>query len=278
MGYTNSNIDGGYGEGQVRATMNSAAKSPDPGDEHRVSLPSFSLADMLDCAARMRDMGGNCYSMEDVAQSLCSWLFKHFTDGHGGPAFRLVRLYKSHPYHALPHDLQGFASTAAGIAEPDSMLRCLCLLGSVGSLPAWNDRRYSSGHKAIPLVSEEVVARSPMIAQLFTQMGVSVGTAIAPDPKIVLDLQEKSFNVFHVEDAVGSPLIPAQEEFVVPHNVRSAIGFGGVLPTGDLFAMVMFSTIPVKRDVAQLFRSLALSAKLALLPFTHGPTFNGDAA
>ena len=55
---------------------------------------------------------------------------------------------------------------------------------------------------------------------------------------------EKTWNVFHTEPAVGSPLIPAQDEFVVPHGVRSVLGFGDMLETGDLYVVILFSKVP----------------------------------
>lgn len=67
--------------------------------------------------------------------------------------------------------------------------------------------------------------------------------------------------------------MPAQEGFVLPYGVRSVLGFGGLLPGGDLFVVILFSRVPISREVADLFRPLALSAKLAVLPFTAGPIF-----
>jgi hypothetical protein len=49
--------------------------------------------------------------------------------------------------------------------------------------------------------------------------------------------------------------------------VKSVLGFGGLLPNGELFAAVLFCRVPVPRNVADLFRTLALNLKLSLLPF-----------
>jgi hypothetical protein len=67
--------------------------------------------------------------------------------------------------------------------------------------------------------------------------------------------------------------IPAQE-FGVPYCVRSVVGFGGFLPPGELFAVVLFSRVPVSRDTAALFRALALRVRLAFLPFSITRIFN----
>ncbi|MGE5296319.1 MAG: hypothetical protein ACM3VT_15965, partial [Solirubrobacterales bacterium] len=71
----------------------------------------------------------------------------------------------------------------------------------------------------------------------------------------------RTFNVFHVPEAVGSPDIPEQAEFVIPHGVRSVLGFGGMLPGRDLFAVILFSQVPIPRSTAELFRPLALCVK-----------------
>ena len=60
---------------------------------------------------------------------------------------------------------------------------------------------------------------------------------------------------------------------MVPFGIESGLGFGGVLPTGDLFAVCLFSRVPISRTTAELFRPLALHVKLAVLPFDGGPVF-----
>lgn len=77
-------------------------------------------------------------------------------------------------------------------------------------------------------------------------------------------------------DAVGSPHIPDQG-FVADFQVASALGFGGMLPTGDLFSVVLFSRTPIPAATAELFKVLALSVKLAVLPFADGPFLTSPA-
>jgi hypothetical protein len=50
-------------------------------------------------------------------------------------------------------------------------------------------------------------------------------------------------------------------------GIASTVGFGGMLPSGNLFAVIMFCKAPVDAVVASMFRTISLSAKLALLPF-----------
>ena len=80
-------------------------------------------------------------------------------------------------------------------------------------------------------------------------------------------LFQRTFNVFHVAEAVGSPSIPAQQDFVIPAGIRSCLGFGGMLPRGDLFALIMFSRVSIPYKTAAMFKTLSLSVKSAILPF-----------
>jgi len=131
----------------------------------------------------------------------------------------------------------------------------------------------SGGHKAIPLPSVELVQKFPMISNLVKQFGLELTTVLNPDPTCLQDIEEKTYNVFHVPEARGSAYIPAQEEFVIPYGIRSVLGFGGLLPSGDLFATIMFSKIPVTAAVADLFRPLTLSVKIGLLQHDGAAVF-----
>ncbi len=59
----------------------------------------------------------------------------------------------------------------------------------------------------------------------------------------------------------------AQKDFVIPHGVHSVLGFGGVLATGDLFAVILFATVHIPRQTADLAKLLAASVKRAIEPF-----------
>jgi two-component system, NtrC family, sensor kinase len=72
-------------------------------------------------------------------------------------------------------------------------------------------------------------------------------------------------NVSHVPTALGSVYIPVQEDFVIPYGIESALGFGGMLPSGNLFATIMFPKILISHDIADLFQPLALNVKIAVL-------------
>jgi hypothetical protein len=226
-------------------------------------LADFDVDDVSACSDVLRGIGGGTPTMEDAASSIARYLYDELADGDGERALALVRVYKTHPYGDLPSDLQDFAVGILG-AAPRPDMRCLTLLGTAGDLPAWNDRRASAGHQSIPLASEAMVAQLPMVAQLIEQLGLEVSHVIRPDPARVRELSQRTYDVFHVPVALGSPYVPAQD-FVRAHGIRSALGFGGMLYTGDFYAVVLFSKAPVTRDTAQLLKIFSLAVRVPLL-------------
>jgi hypothetical protein len=239
-------------------------------------LSRFTLREMTECGRALRVMGTGAGSMEEAANRIVRFLYDSLRDGRGERGCVLARCFKTHPFGALAPALQRLAHEALGEETAAPAMRCLTLLATAGDQPEWNARSASAGHQVIPLPSERGVARIPMIAQLIRQLGLEVGSVLQPDPAVVADLQQRTFNVFHVPDATGSPYVPAQDDFVIRFGVRSVLGFGGVLPRGDLFAVILFARVPLPRETAELFKPLALSAKLAILPFANGPFFDAD--
>jgi hypothetical protein len=105
-----------------------------------------------------------------------------------------------------------------------------------------------------------------MISQLVRQLGLEISALLEPAPEMLMDFEQRTYNVFHVADALGSPHIPAQADFVVPYQVRSVLSFGGILPNGELFAVILFGRVTVTRETAEMFKTIALSVKMAVLP------------
>jgi hypothetical protein len=237
-------------------------------------LARFSLSDMTRCGTALRKLGAGASSMEEVGGRTVRYFHESLRTGAGSaPACALVRLFVTMPHADLEAEQQAVVRELLGDASARAGMKCLTLLASAGEIPAWNSRRASAGHKALPLESEESVARPPMIAQLIRQLGIPAGALIAADPRLVVDAEQHSFNVFHVPDAEGSPFIPAQRDFVAPFGIRSVLGFGGLPPSGELYATVLFSRTRIRRETADLFKTLALNVKVALLPFVGQKTF-----
>jgi hypothetical protein len=231
-------------------------------------ISNFTIREITECGRAMRAIGAGAKSMEETAGRIVRHLYDNLIDGtNDGQACSLVRFFKTHPYENLEKELEEFAVKMLGGKAPLPKTKCFTLLGTVGENPEWNMRSASRGHQSIPLPSEEVVHQIPMMRNVIKQLGLSVSSVVKPDPALLLDMEQKTYSVFLVPEAVGSPYIPAQENFVVPYGVKSVMGFGGILPSGDLFVIIIFLKVPVARETADLFKNLSLNIKLAILPF-----------
>ena len=230
------------------------------------SLARFSLLEMTECSAVLRQLGEQSSSLQDAASRAVDYLFR--TLGNPDTGARdcvLVRCFKTVSYNRLnPMTQQRVREQLGGIAPfPD--LKCFTLMATAGEEAEWNHVERSHRYRAIPMVSADFVKQFPMFSQLLHQFGLSSSFDVAPEGEWLVDLEEKTYNVFYVPDAVGSPYVPVQEGFVLKYGVKSVLCFGGMLPSRDLFAVILFSRTPVPRDTAALCKSLALGLKASLL-------------
>ena len=250
-------------------------------------LNHLSMTDLMDCGAAIRGMSVRNAQAQPLAEELVRFLHDHLVDDRGQPALALVRMFETRPYAELDDDLKALATAAYPSILPYT--RCLVLLATVGDEPDWNDCRRSAGHRVIPLPSVDAVRQLPMVAQLIRELGFEVAGILQPDEGVLLNHRAARSirppangarlhgpanptahsQVFHVAEARGSHYVPAQEQFVERFAIRSVIGFGDLLPNGQLFAVVAFSKIPISRPCAGLFSHLSLSTRLALLPSCH---------
>jgi hypothetical protein len=234
-------------------------------NDGRFDLGRFTLADMVRCGRALRRLSRP--SLEETAEAIVRYLYKHLWDRDSeGHACVLVRFFKTHPYCDLSPELARFAQSLMPDVSLGPETRCLTLMATAGDEPAWNSRRNSRRHQAIPLPSEAALNDIPMISQLLLQLGLKSTDLLAPHPEIIKDLDHKTFNVFHVPAVLNSAFVPAQKDFVVPYGVESALGFGGILPDGDLFAVILFSKVPISTETAAMFRTIALNVRMAVLP------------
>lgn len=217
-----------------------------------LDLTSFTLKDMAVLEAVLRQIGPGAGSMEAVAGRIVRYLHGGLVDKRSGKgSCALVRLFKTHRQGSLPLELRGGACHGTAVTPAT---KCFVLLATAGDQPAWNSTALSVGHKAIPLTDPETVAKIPMMADLFRQFGIESAPSCWPESGTLVEPGQKTFNVFHVSAARGSQQI-LQDEFVIPFDIESALGVGGMLPSGDLFALILFSKIPIPR--AELTRRIA---------------------
>lgn len=240
-------------------------------------LSTFGFNDMMECRSRIRALFvDDPPTLEDAAERAVEFLYREFLDRNGAPACALVRFFKTHPYRDLPDDLRAVVRASSSEAANLPDLRCLTLVATRGDEPEWNSRLTSRGHRAIPLLSVEMVQQAPMIAQLITQLGLPIANVVRPSRALLLDHEQTAHNVFYVPRALGSPHIVAQKEFVVRYGIASVLGFGGLLASGDLFAAILFSKVAIPPEVADQFRVIGLNLKIAMLPFARKPLFRAE--
>ncbi|WP_315791051.1 hypothetical protein [Fischerella sp. JS2] len=115
----------------------------------------------------------------------------------------------------------------------------------------------------ISLIDQDTVAKIPMISQLIWQFGLEIENVIKPEPEIIINLGKKNFNVFYIPEAIDSPYIPAQTQFVIPYQIKSVLGLGGMLPSGNIFVIILFSKVQIPIDLAYLFKWVAMYARVA---------------
>lgn len=233
----------------------------------------FALADMVRCGKALRELAADSTSIEEAAQKITRHLYENFGDEtSNNRSCVLVRFFKTHAYAQLPAQLRESAVSDSSHTPTDDT-KCLTLLASAGDDAQWNSRHTSTMHKCIPLISAAIVEQFPMISQLIHQLGLTTTELLRPTPEIISDLNQKSFGVFHVPVALGSPFIPAQKDFVAPYAIASVLGFGGILPDGELFVVIIFARVAVSVSIAQMFRTIALNLKLGLLALLDKPVF-----
>ena len=226
-------------------------------------VEALTVDEVVELNGVVRDLAGAALSMTEAAQAIVTSLHERWSG-----SVVLARLYVTVRHRNLPRALQEIANQAHG-APLDPTVPCLTLVGTAGAEPAWCDPARSQGHRAIPLGAAQVVReRIPMVGGLLDQLDVDIDSVVDLTAERALVLHHREYGVFHVPDARGSSLIPAQD-FVDRYDVRSVVGCGGGLPSGEVFALVAFARQAIDEKTTGLFRTLAYGIKAALVPFTY---------
>jgi hypothetical protein len=214
-----------------------------------IDLDAFQQDEVSQFGAQvLREYREKAKSFEDAAQRVALDIFNTFKDRDRNPAFALVRVYHMTPYELLSDELRP-------LAAPHTPL-WMSMMATRGVEAAWNDRRKSQGHRVIPAGDQ----RTPMVAAAFQQIGLDE----AP-PSVGVIFNEVTFmtRYFHVANALGSPYIPAQAEFVVPYQIRSVIGLGARFASGNAHLTLCFSKVPINEEDAH--KLAVLSAHISTL-------------
>lgn len=242
--------------------------------DEKFSMADLSLKDMAYAMRELREIGCDCSSMEISAQRTVKYLFDRFEDPHTQEReLALLRFYKTHDYGSLPEGQRQFADERFPHLVKTENTKCLLLLATAGQKEEWNSISTSQGHQVVPLPSPETVQGMPMIAQVINDLGYELDQVLSPEPGFIVAEEERSYNVFYVANALDSPYIPAQRDFVVPYGIQSVLGCGGMLPSGSLFVVIMFSKTEIPKSTAEIFKSLAVSIKVSIVMFDEIAVF-----
>ncbi|ONI71975.1 protein serine phosphatase [Kribbella sp. ALI-6-A] len=221
----------------------------------------FGLSDMVRLAAELRTTAESAEGFVPAATAVVRQLRDGFVDGDGESVLELVRLFSTRRFADLGDELRRIVlEQVQGPAAAD--LRCLTLEATVGREPGLNDPALSRRHRLIPLASTATVAAAPMVSALVSGLGLQAADVVAGA------VGSGRFDVFHVAEAAGSRHVPDQE-FVRRHGIRSVLAFGGALPDGEMFCVVMFARVVIPAEVADLFRAVAVSVRAGLLAHSH---------
>jgi CheY-like chemotaxis protein len=213
-------------------------------------------------AQTLAQLGKKSNSTESVAVDAINFLYNRLNDAGNNPC-ALLRFFRTMTFAELTPHLQNIARHSLE-REPEGLVNCLTLLATRGLEPAWNDRFESAGHQVIPLTSQKMIESAPMIAQLINRLGIESAHLVSPSPTLFLNPKDKNYGVFYVPEALGDHSIVAQKGFVEPFKIRSVIGFGGLLPTGDMFAVVCCMRTFVDEKTAAQFSLLAGAIETAI--------------
>lgn len=183
----------------------------------------------------------------------------------------LARVFVVLPLSALPRHERAFAERAAGATALSDATPVLCLFGTAGLEPAWNDRLSTRNHLAIPLSSSDFVRGAPMIAQLLADLQVNLRVLDDGLPVVSRELMGGRSLTFFVPDALTTVsaegrLIIGAADFARAYGVRSVFGMGGAYVNGTLAAAIIFTNEELTRVVAERFSTLIAAFKLATAP------------
>jgi hypothetical protein len=204
--------------------------------------------------------------LTDAAQSFSSALLKEF------PSVVLARVFAVVPFERLP-DLdaeiaQGFAEKvgAGPLLAPTTPV--LSLLGTAGTDPSWNNRLFSSGHLAIPLLSKELVEGAPMLAQLLADLKLDLACLDDARPIDSNRMMGGINQRFYLQsaktalDARGRLIIPARD-FVTKHRIETVFGMAGAYVEGTIVAAIVFTSERLEAQVIDRYPSIIANFRMS---------------
>jgi hypothetical protein len=230
------------------------------------ALERFSVDDLVELSREVRALGDGADTMTEVAQRLVDKLFEAFRTASGDPALLSARLYKTHRFSDLPPDLKRIAADRE--EDIEDRQPCLVLLAAADD-PAIATEAAANPNDRVQPLTERGLAEQPLMRHLLDGLGVEVASVLDPDRAAESRLHTRDLDVFHVPDlAVADGVDEQARERVQELGLSSMAVTGGVLLSGEMFMVVLFTRVQISDYVAQLMRSLGLAIKAALVPTT----------
>ena len=212
-------------------------------------LKKFSLKNAVECASALCQLCEESVTMKESADKIVQYLYKQLRDSTTQDYFcTRVCFFKTHPYEDLDPQFAESARQLNNGKPLSPTTKCWTLLASTGTEiePAQN--------QAIPLTDEEAIANTPLLLPLIEQFDIEPEQLLGnPAPSRLSAIEENSTHVFY--------LPPATPEG------KYIFGFGSFLPSGQLFAALLFTPYRIPKNTREILPLLALNLKLALLPF-----------
>ncbi|MEE1940804.1 SpoIIE family protein phosphatase [Streptomyces sp. TRM 70361] len=233
----------------------------------RFDLSALSLSEMVRCGAELRKAAREAASMEEAAQTVADFLYRGMTDAGGRRVCPLVRLFVTRRWDALGPEDRAAAlvrSARPGTGPPAPDTRCLALVASRGSYPPWQDPDTGAERFALPVSSPEALQQVPLLSRLIERIGTGGGPEQGEGAGGPLPSRDR-FEALQITDDARTRELWGRE-FVAEYGIRSALAFGGPLPDGELFAVLVFSRVPLPPRTAELLRTVAVSTRMALIP------------
>ena len=240
-------------------------------------LTRFSTRDMVLCSAALRRCGAGAVCMEAAAQRALTYLYENLVQpDKGGPACLLLRLFTIHLYRDLDRESQQSAQALLEKGSIHPSTPCMTLLASAGLRPEWNDRRWDESQRAIPIAEQQITRRFPLLSRLLVKIGIGI-TPESLGLSVMRDATQQRTGVFL--ESIPEPSLSIRQEAGIPppYPLSCIIGFGERLPSGSAFVGMLFSAVPIHEEQAARFSTIALSVKLAILPFDGRQIFDSSA-
>lgn len=236
----------------------------------------FTLRNLAKCSLVLRQFGRNSASMQETSQKIADYIYQYFYDSERSQnSCVLVRIFKTHPYGELDDSLQASARSLMQNKIPPYEMKCWTLLASAGKEPQCNYAD-EAPNIVIPLVNEELVAQMLPISERILELGLDIPTVLGIADEKMLEMEPKLLNIFYIASAKNSPFIAEKNSLVIPYEVKSVLGIGGLLPSGSLFMVELFFNIKISFKIAEVLNILAVAVKTALLPFDGEVVFNNS--